>query len=118
MQLNDWIEIAEKEVDTRAARARMAAINNDGEAETEEICWEVKWRILCGYLYELKQRRITEQNMEKRRTDGCDLAKVKKIIEECENLQQSPYENSWTKEHEKQIAYEKIVEALNEDKII
>lgn len=113
MQLNDWIEIAEKEVDTRSARAQIAAINNDGEAETEEICWEVKWRILCGYLYELKQRREEEK-----RDAGCNMAEVKKIIEECESMQHSPYESSWTKQEEKRIAYEKIVEALNENKII
>ena len=63
MNIDDWIEIAEREVDHRVSSARIAAINGDGRAESEEVSWEIKWRIMCGYLYELKARRETEANL-------------------------------------------------------
>ncbi|MBQ1570281.1 MAG: hypothetical protein IIZ78_04070, partial [Clostridiales bacterium] len=91
MNIDDWIEIAEREVDQRVSSARIASINGDGRAESEEVSWEIKWRIMCGFLYELKARRETETNLINKMERHREICKV---ISETENAQSSPYISS------------------------
>lgn len=118
MNIDDWIEIAEREVDQRVSSARIASINGDGRAESEEVSWEIKWRIMCGYLHELKARRETEANlvnkMERHRRMKRHQ-KICKVISETENAQSSPYISSYEKEKIKIAAYDKLVAIFKED---
>ena len=112
MNIDDWIEIAEREVDHRVSSARIAAINGDGRAESEEVSWEIKWRIMCGFLYELKARRETEANLINKMERH---QKICKVISETENAQSSPYISSYEKEKIKIAAYDKISGIIKED---
>ena len=112
MNIDDWIEIAEREVDQRVSSARIASINGDGRAESEEVSWEIKWRIMCGYLYELKARRETEANLVNKMEHH---QKICKVISETENAQSSPYISSYEKEKIKIAAYDKISGIIKED---
>lgn len=112
MNIDDWIEIAEREVDRRVSSARIAAINEDGRTESEETSWEIKWRIMCGYLYELKARRETEANLINKMERHQAICKV---ITETENYQSSPYISSYEKEKIKIAAYDKISGIIKED---
>ena len=109
MNIDDWIEIAEREVDQRVSSARIASINGDGRAEYEEVSWEIKWRIMCGYLYELKARRETEANLVNKMERHREICKV---ISETENAQSSPYISSYEKEKiktEGQVLFAKTI---------
>ena len=111
MNIDDWIEIAEREVDKRISSARIAAINEDGRAESEETSWEIKWRIMCGFLHELKARRASEGfllHIGKKYRDICS------VIIEQENAQQSPYISSYEKERGKIAAYDQIRDIFEE----
>lgn len=118
MTIDDWIEIAEREVDQRASSARIASINGDGRAESEEVSWEIKWRIMCGYLYELKARRETDANLNNRMERHRRMERhqeICKVISETENAQSSPYISSYEKEKIKIAAYDKISGIIKED---
>lgn len=61
--LDKWIKRIEETITTDEHCAKMAEINGDGETESFWICEAVEHRILCGFMYELKQRRIHEKNL-------------------------------------------------------
>lgn len=61
--LDKWIKKAESFVDIYENNAKAAEVNGDGVAESDYICEAVEYRILCGFLIELKQRRINEKNL-------------------------------------------------------
>lgn len=111
MTIDDWIEIAEREVDQRVSSARIAAITGDGRAESEETSWEIKWRIMCGLLYELKSRRKSEDKLKHMAAKYKNICSV--IIEQ-ENAQNSPYISSYEKERGKLGAYDQIRDIFEE----
>lgn len=64
MTLEEWIAKAEEEAGKQERRARTAGLLGDGHTESAATAEEVNWRILCGFLWELKGRRLSEGSKE------------------------------------------------------
>lgn len=64
MTLEEWIAKAEEEAGKQERRARTAGLLGDGHTESAATAEEVNWRILCGFLWELYGRRLSEGSKE------------------------------------------------------